>query len=174
MNEIITSASQFEFILKTDISNLGELGIFLSAIYNDSFEQLEVFEDQDNIPPLAEYIPTKAMIMDEADRIFSEHYYHYIKNGHCEGCWEESFIEEEEDDDGIYDVIARMNEWRYNSTSFYMGLQEGAPELLYIRDVVRGLHLFHMTYLDDCKNDDVYHKKMGSIEWINKPIIKVW
>lgn len=176
-NEIITSSVQFEWIFDTDIQNMDQLLTFIWAIYNDANERLETYDqviEEQQIPPLAEFIPTKAMILDTADMEFMDHYLHLIHRGNCDG-WENQYQQELEEDGDWDEIRASMEEMRYNSGAFYMGLMDGDPEMEYAKDVMRGLQLFNLTYLDDMVNTDVYRKEFADgYEWINPPIVKVW
>lgn len=176
MGNIVVSNFQLDYILMTDIRNMEELKVFLWSLYEEAGERLNFFEDNGwEAPKLAEFIPTKAMIMDSADLEFAEHYLHYIMNGHCKDGWEDSYRERVEEGENMYDLIPEMEEMRYQSTSAYMGCLEGAPELRYMRDIFTGLHLFNMTYLDDCANEDIYKKEItDGYRWVNPPLVKVW
>lgn len=178
-NEIIVSPVQFEWILQTDVKNVDDLNVFIWSIYNGAHERYELFDregEEHDLPPLADYIPTKAMILDTSDMEFADHYLHLIRNGNCTG-WENAHKDdlEEVESDEWYEVRSMFEEMRYNSDSFYSGLQDGDPEYEYAKDVMRALQFFSLTFLDDLTNDDVHHKEFSDgYKWINPPIVKVW
>lgn len=173
--EIIVSPTQFQFIFQTDIYNMEDLKTFVWALYNDAEERLEAYDgngDEHDLPALAEYIPTKAMILDTADMEFTEKYMHHIMRFEDTGF---DYLKEELEEGDWSNIHAMLEEMRYNSGTYYMGMQDGDPELEYARDIIRGMQFFQLTYLDDMVGEDFYKKHFTEgYEWINPPIVKVW
>lgn len=170
MNQLSTNKDGFEFIPFTDVT-MASLPGWMGDIYEECFERSEVYEEQ---CLMAEYIPTRFMVIDFAFNFFDSQMYHYALNGNAPNIWEEiqGYHEEGMTEDEITEQWA---DWRsYNGG--YGVPPSDCLESMFMRDINRGLNLYHFSYLLDDFDGNPYNAPERVIvkEWINPPIVKVW
>lgn len=173
MNQLSSVQDNFEFLPHTDITMAG-IQDWMAMIYDESFERIDMYT---NPPLMAEYIPTRFMVIDWAFGLFDELKFEFAVNGHAQ-----EYMEDIEDmranglSDG--DIIESWADERSYNSSYIGPMPENCMEAMLMRDVNRGLNLYHMSYLLDshelkdnpyCSPDNLIVK-----EWINCPIVQVW
>lgn len=176
--QLTTQTDDFEFILKTDITR-DTLGHFIGGLYEDCFANDHPYQEYSIF---ADYIPTKYMLFSQAFSNWEHHYYHFAMNGHDLGSKAE--IEEaieyalengEDTEEAVRDVLEGWLDFRlYNN--IYTPAPEWSNEFLFMQDINKALMLYHMSYIKDKFDYNVYSAPERVIieEWVNPPIVGVW
>lgn len=182
-NEIVTSGPEFDFLLKTDCGDMSGVATFIGDIFNEAEEYKWRFEEAGiELPPLAEIIPTKAMLLEAAYGWFSQKYFELLRNGHKKDTWESNFVlgelegceTEEELDEAIDEIMTHFNFVIDDNPVQHYQEDEDHPAINYLREVMQGFILYHISYLDDGCQNNLVLENFSIKDWVNPPIVKVW
>jgi hypothetical protein len=160
-----------EFLDKTDLCTPNELGLYLSDLYNMSYEMLHTMDD---VPFTAQLIPTRFLIVASGWHMFEERYFHYSLNGNDPYQYElimeafESGLTEE-------DILESWSDFKNFNASYNVPFTDQDHEGAMIRDIVKLLDQFNFTYLMD-DNENIYQlpEKIVVRDWVNPPFKQVW
>lgn len=170
-NQLSTNTDKFEFLPFTDVT-MEDLPGWFGDIYADSIERVEGYEGE--IPLIAEHIPTKFMVISYAYAYFDSLCYEYAINGHDEYLLSD-IKDQQEAGETEEEITQSWLEWRdYNGG--YGGPPNSSLESAFVRDICRGLDLYHFSYIEDGFEGNIYRNPEHVIikEWKNCPIVQVW
>jgi hypothetical protein len=172
MNQLSTNKDTFEFLPFTDIT-MKELPEWMGSLYEDALGDGSAIYDEPSF--MADYIPTKFMVINYAYNYFDQHCYHWALNGHDPSLWDD--IQWHHADGMDEEEIQQMwFEMRDNNAGYGVEISEDSIEKKFMRDINRGLNLYHLSYIQDGFKENVYNcpERVIIEEWVNPPIVRVW
>lgn len=172
--ELMVRDLKLEFLHKAGFQNKQRLEGYMSDLYERADEAINHLDD--DVPFLGLHIPTRFAFVQCAWDFHEFNYWDYCWNGHDEAMLEQ-IKEELEEGREIDDILEGWREFKEYNSGFVNAFNPGDTEGQLIRDVVKLLDTFNITYLlDDCET--VYHqplnRRIGIKDWINPPIRRVW